>query len=122
MSVNTVHVHCIREVGTLLSGTYSTRTSIGERDKVFVLDAKSGNNIRGLSLKAEVNGLSAMLFAGKKLNEPIAWHGPIVMNTNDQLRQTFYELQQGTFPPVRAAWDYKRLSTFPKDHPARQQK
>jgi redox-sensitive bicupin YhaK (pirin superfamily) len=96
--------------------------SAGERDKVFVLDAKSGNNIRGLSLKAAANGLSAMLFSGKKLNEPIAWHGPIVMNTQDQLRQTFHELQQGTFPPVRAAWDYKRLSTFPKDHPARQQK
>ena len=28
-------------------------------------------------------GLSAIVFAGKKLNQPIAWHGPFVMTTNE---------------------------------------
>jgi redox-sensitive bicupin YhaK (pirin superfamily) len=38
----------------------------------------------GMVIKvAEQNGLKAMLFAGKKLKEPVAWHGSIVMNTED---------------------------------------
>jgi redox-sensitive bicupin YhaK (pirin superfamily) len=31
------------------------------------------------------------------LEEPVAWYGPIVMNTQEQLRQAFRELEQGTF-------------------------
>jgi quercetin 2,3-dioxygenase len=31
------------------------------------------------------------------LGEPVAWYGPIVMNTQEQLRQAFNELQEGTF-------------------------
>lgn len=56
-----------------------------------------------------------MVFSGKRINEPIAWRGPIVMNTQQQLQQTFRELERGTFPPVRASWDYKRIATKPKD-------
>jgi len=44
-----------------------------------------------------VEGIRFMLFAGKPLNEPIAWGGPIVMNTDDELEEAFNELQQGTF-------------------------
>jgi redox-sensitive bicupin YhaK (pirin superfamily) len=38
-----------------------------------------------------------LLIAGKPLGEPIAWHGPIVMNTREELRQAFAELDAGTF-------------------------
>lgn len=41
--------------------------------------------------------LRFMLFVGTPLNEPIAWGGPIVMNTQEELRQAFAELEQGTF-------------------------
>ncbi len=34
---------------------------------------------------------------GKPLEEPVAWYGPIVMNTQEQLRQAFDELEKGTF-------------------------
>ena len=37
------------------------------------------------------------LVAGKPLEEPVAWYGPIVMNTQEQLRQAFNELEKGTF-------------------------
>lgn len=57
--------------------------------------------------------VGVMLFAGKKLNEEIAWHGPIVMNTQQEIRETFMELRSGQFPPKRVPWDYKRLSEFP---------
>jgi redox-sensitive bicupin YhaK (pirin superfamily) len=38
-----------------------------------------------------------LLVAGKPLHEPIAWYGPIVMNTDDELRVAFAEFRSGTF-------------------------
>jgi quercetin 2,3-dioxygenase len=38
-----------------------------------------------------------LLVSGKPIGEPIAWRGPIVMNTQEELRIAFDELQQGTF-------------------------
>jgi len=38
-----------------------------------------------------------LLISGKPLREPVAWHGPIVMNTNEELRIAFAEYQNGTF-------------------------
>ncbi len=43
------------------------------------------------------NGIRFLLVSGKPLQEPVAWYGPIVMNTQEQLRQAFDELEQGTF-------------------------
>ena len=44
------------------------------------------------------NDLVRFLFvSGRPLHEPIAWYGPIVMNTEQELRQAFAELQNGTF-------------------------
>ena len=41
--------------------------------------------------------LSFIFAQGKPLNEPIAWHGPIVMNTREELVETFRDLEKGTF-------------------------
>lgn len=43
------------------------------------------------------NGIRFLLVSGKPLQEPVAWYGPIVMNTQQQLRQAFEELEEGTF-------------------------
>ncbi len=42
-------------------------------------------------------GIRFLLVSGKPLQEPVAWYGPIVMNTEGELRQAFAELQDGTF-------------------------
>jgi len=42
-------------------------------------------------------GIRFLLVSGKPLGEPVAWYGPIVMNTQEQLRQAFDELERGTF-------------------------
>jgi len=42
-------------------------------------------------------GVRFLLVSGKPLAEPVAWYGPIVMNTEGELRQAFAELQDGTF-------------------------
>jgi redox-sensitive bicupin YhaK (pirin superfamily) len=43
------------------------------------------------------NGIRFLLVSGQPLQEPVAWHGPIVMNTQAELRQAFNELERGTF-------------------------
>ncbi len=42
-------------------------------------------------------GIRFLLVSGKPLEEPVAWYGPIVMNTQDQLRQAMRELHEGSF-------------------------
>jgi redox-sensitive bicupin YhaK (pirin superfamily) len=42
-------------------------------------------------------GIRFLLVSGKPLEEPVAWYGPIVMNTQAQLRQAMSELESGTF-------------------------
>ena len=85
-----------------------------EAGNVILLDADD-NQRRSIKMKASSNTSKAcvMLFAGKKLKEPIAWHGPIVMNTQEQIHQTIHEIRTGQFPPKRVDWDYKDLSAFP---------
>ena len=48
-------------------------------------------------MQAGDDGIRFLLVSGKPLEEPVAWYGPIVMNTQEQLRQAFEELQEGTF-------------------------
>ncbi|EQC25437.1 hypothetical protein SDRG_16703 [Saprolegnia diclina VS20] len=83
-------------------------------NQVALLDATNEAK-RTFELTARSKAVSAMLFAGKKIKEPIAWHGPIVMNTQAQIRECFNDMRSGKFPPKRAPWDYKTLSAFPAD-------
>jgi len=48
-------------------------------------------------ISAAAEELRLLLISGKPLREPIAWGGPIVMNTRAELQQAFAELEQGTF-------------------------
>jgi hypothetical protein len=50
-----------------------------------------------LTLHAGEDGIRFLLVAGKPIQEPVAWYGPIVMNTQAELRQAFEELEEGTF-------------------------
>jgi len=48
-------------------------------------------------VQAGGEGIRFLLISGMPLQEPVAWYGPIVMNTQEQLRQAFQELREGTF-------------------------
>ena len=48
-------------------------------------------------VQAGDEGIRFLLVSGKPLEEPVAWYGPIVMNTQAQLRQAISELRAGTF-------------------------
>jgi len=50
-----------------------------------------------VSVRALDEPVRFLLVSGKPIAEPIAWSGPIVMNTRDELAQAFDELERGTF-------------------------
>lgn len=50
-----------------------------------------------VTIQAGENGIRFLLISGKPIQEPVAWHGPVVMNTREELVQAFDELKNGTF-------------------------
>jgi redox-sensitive bicupin YhaK (pirin superfamily) len=68
-----------------------TAAKLGDGDKVV--------------LKAGEKGGEFLFYSAPRLNEPVAWYGPIVMNTRDELIQAFDELEAGTFIKKTADYD-----------------
>ena len=54
-----------------------------------------------VTIQAGQDGVRFLLIAGRPLQEPVAWHGPIVMNTQAELQQAMRDLQNGNF--IKAA-------------------
>ena len=50
-----------------------------------------------MAVQAGPEGIRFLLVSGKPIEEPVAWYGPIVMNTQEQLRQAMAELRTGDF-------------------------
>jgi len=55
------------------------------------------DNGEEVTVKAGESGIRFLLVSGKPLKEPVAWSGPIVMNTEEELRQAYAELHNGSF-------------------------
>lgn len=49
------------------------------------------------TIKATEKGLRFLLVSGQPIGEPVAWYGPIVMNTEDELKLALEEYRNGTF-------------------------
>jgi redox-sensitive bicupin YhaK (pirin superfamily) len=50
-----------------------------------------------VTVQAGEHGIRFLLVSGRPLEEPVAWYGPIVMNTEAELKQAYEELKAGTF-------------------------
>jgi redox-sensitive bicupin YhaK (pirin superfamily) len=50
-----------------------------------------------VTVQAGDEGIRFLLVSGKPIEEPVAWYGPIVMNTQAELQQAVAELRNGTF-------------------------
>ena len=50
-----------------------------------------------VEIQAGPEGVRFLLVSGKPIEEPVAWHGPIVMNTPEELQQAFMDLRRGAF-------------------------
>jgi redox-sensitive bicupin YhaK (pirin superfamily) len=70
-----------------------------EADNRSLILFDSGDEI---TVQAGDEGIRFLFISGKPLKEPVAWYGPIVMNTQEELQNAFKELQQGTFLKVRS--------------------
>jgi len=67
------------------------RTTTGNRSLVLF---DRGDEV---VVQAGDEGIRFLLVSGKPIEEPVAWYGPIVMNTQAELQDAFNELKQGTF-------------------------
>ena len=67
------------------------REQTGNRSLVLF---DSGDTV---TVQAGEQGIRFLLVSGKPIEEPVAWYGPIVMNTEAELQQAFSELRNGTF-------------------------
>ena len=63
-------------------------------DKGHLVIYRDGNKT---SITTTEKPVRFLLISGKPINEPVAWRGPIVMNTEEELRIAFNEYQRGTF-------------------------
>jgi len=85
---------------------YTTICYLVEGSGTFVSEKASTNqlvifrDINNILIKSE-DKLRILLISGKPLKEEIAWGGPIVMNTEDELQKAFTELNNGTFIKTR---------------------
>ena len=71
-----------------------TRRPPSEADNRSLVLFDRGDEVE---VQAGEDGIRFLLVSGKPLEEPVAWYGPIVMNTQQQLQQAFEELERGTF-------------------------
>ena len=75
----------------------------GELDETPILTTTGNRSLilfdRGdeVVVQAGDDGIRFLLVSGKPIEEPVAWYGPIVMNTQAELQVAMHELQQGTF-------------------------
>jgi quercetin 2,3-dioxygenase len=76
------------------SGMFEPHQDEESGNGTILLFGESGDAV---GIRAGKNGVRFLFFSGKPLREPIAWGGPIVMNTQEELRQAFDEYEQGTF-------------------------
>lgn len=67
------------------------RSRVGDRSLVLF---DRGDEV---VVQAGDEGIRFLLVSGRPIEEPVAWYGPIVMNTQDELRHAFAELREGTF-------------------------
>jgi quercetin 2,3-dioxygenase len=76
------------------SASWSDTTPPVEADDRSLILFDRGDEV---TVQAGEKGIRFLLVSGKPLGEPVAWYGPIVMNTQAELRQAFEELEKGTF-------------------------
>ena len=73
---------------------FDMKPSCACKEGAIALYESAGDTVLVTTDKSPVRFL---LVSGKPLKEPVAWYGPIVMNTQEELKTAFAEFQAGTF-------------------------
>jgi len=88
---HTVFAYVIGGKGFFGQGVDDVQRDIGDGHLVAFDDGEA------VTVSAKEEPVRFLLISGKPVGEPIAWYGPIVMNTQEELRVAFEELDRGTF-------------------------
>lgn len=94
-----IFTHTVKEGHTVFAYVVEGEGSFDGNGEVhgegeIVLYRPAGNTV---AIKTENKSVRFLLISGKPLKEPVAWYGPVVMNTQDELKTAFDEFQRGTF-------------------------
>ena len=86
----------------LLDGTLAVDDNLSDFEHkscavLFTSSDKDANTNDAVVVRAGSQGARFVLLSAKPLKEPVAWGGPIVMNTDEELDFAFEELNKGTF-------------------------
>lgn len=68
----------------------------GEAGNLSLVLFGDGDQV-SVTVPPDGGGIRFLLVSGKPIREPVAWRGPIVMNTDAEIRKAYAELQNGTF-------------------------
>jgi ABC-2 type transport system ATP-binding protein len=95
--------HAVHASHTVLAYVFEGEGRFGGDEAPVQRDGQLAILTGGETVRATASGVPMrfLLAAGKPLREPVAWAGPIVMNTDEELAQAFREYREGTF--VKAA-------------------
>jgi len=70
------------------------QNEVVEKEQIILYEK---NTVGSVKIQTEDQPVRFLLISGKPLNEPLAWNGPIVMNTREELNTAFEEYNNGTF-------------------------
>jgi len=82
------------------SGKFDPQQNAEQGNRTMVLYGDKGTSVE---VSASEKGARFLFLSGKPLREPVAWGGPIVMNTEEELQRAFAEYRNGTFIKKRQA-------------------
>ncbi len=69
-----------------------------DKESLVLYGGDGGDSVE---VTAGDKGVRFLLISGKPIGEPVAWYGPVVMNTKEELRVAFEEYRQGSFTRYR---------------------
>jgi redox-sensitive bicupin YhaK (pirin superfamily) len=86
----------------LIEGTLAADEALGKFEEkacamLMTATSPNGSEFDEVRVKAGPGGARFFLIAARPLQEPVAWGGPIVMNTQEELNLAFSELESKTF-------------------------
>jgi len=96
---NEILEHSVKERHTLFAYILkgSGILTPGSEQRISAEHLAVFNNGNTVTIKATEKGLRFLLISGKPTGEPVAWYGPIVMNTEEELNLALEEFRNGTF-------------------------
>jgi redox-sensitive bicupin YhaK (pirin superfamily) len=99
MGPNMAFNHRVRDEYTLFVYVIRGAGSFDPRDLQPIRNRQVGlfGNGDEVRVRTGAEPVRFLLLAGKPIGEPVAWYGPIVMNTQEELKQAFQEYRNGTF-------------------------